>query len=163
MEITGRCIVAPGDFQFVANTISIGIIQAVAVAIEQRIRVFACGQFFRTVARLLEINEYTVVARWGAVLEELDVHRARQIAVGRDLGQQHAEIVSGNAVCIPVEDEPAATDGVIDEQVISVFERIAPHIVRVVDGVDVAFAVTRRFCETNRDVRIKRSTWEKGK
>ena len=66
----------------------------------------------------------------------------------------------GNVVGVAVENEPAPTDFIIDCQVTTVFKKVAPRIVGVVDGVDVAFSCTGRFGQADGDVGVKRGTRE---
>ena len=76
--------------------------------------------------------------------------------------EEHLLVVTCHPVGVSVEDEPPTADGVIDEEVLSVFESIAPWVEGGFNGVDVSFTSTCCFREANGNVRVVRSFREEG-
>ena len=76
--------------------------------------------------------------------------------------EEYLLVVTGYAVGVSVEDEPSTTDGVIDEEVLSVFEAASPRVDGRFNGVDVSFSCCSFFCEADGDIRVISGFWEEG-
>ena len=76
--------------------------------------------------------------------------------------KEYLLVVTGHTVGVSVEDEPSTSDGVIDEEVLSVFEVGAPRVDRRFNGVDVSFSCCGFFCKADGDVRVIGGFGEEG-
>ena len=78
------------------------------------------------------------------------------------MSKEYLLVVTGHTVGVSVEDEPSTSDGVIDEEVLSVFEVGAPRVDRRFNGVDVSFSCCGFFCKADGDVRVVGGFGEEG-
>ena len=110
----------------VADLVGINIVEAVAITIEVGLRVGA-------VVGAAEVAGVVEGQGGGcghsARREVLDIERATNVAVGGQLGEQHASIRIGGSVGIPVVDEPQTADEVIDDEVAPTFEGSRPILI----------------------------------
>ena len=110
----------------VADLVGINIVEAVAITIEVGLRVGA-------VVGATEVAGVVEGQGGGcghsARREVLDIERATNVAVGGQLGEQHASIRIGGAVGISIVDEPQTADQIVDDQILSGLKRGGPILV----------------------------------
>ena len=110
----------------VANLVSIDIVEAVAITIEVGLRVGAVVGAAQIAGRVQRQG----CGRGGSARREvLDVDRAPDVAVGGQLGEQHASIRIGGAIGIAIVDEPQTADEVIDDHIPPGLKRGGPVLV----------------------------------
>ena len=148
------------DFELVADSVSVCVIEACTFAVVSFVGVFTRFRSAWRYACVLEVEEDAVVVVGVSVDEDLHIQRSREHAVGGDLSEEHLLVVSSYAVGVSVEDEPTASDGVIDGEVTTCFEVVAPWVEGRSDGVDVPFTSCCCLRQTDGYIRVVRCLWE---
>ncbi len=158
--VAGSCIVTSAHLKLVAYAISVGIAEAVAVAVVSIFwevaglrSAWCCTCFF-------DIEKDAVVVSYVSVKKDLYVKRSRERTVGCDLCEEHLFIISCYSVGVSVEDKPTTTNGVIDEKILSVFEVVSPRVSYRFNDVDVSFSCCCAFRQTNGNIGIVCRCWE---
>ena len=148
------------DFELVADSVAVCVIEARAFAVVSFVGVFTRLGSTWCYASVFEVEEDAVVVVRISVDEDLHVQRSGEHAVGGDLSEEYLLVVSSYAVGVSVEDEPTASDGVIDGEVTTCFEVVAPWVEGRSDGVDVSFTSCCCFRQANGYIRVVRCLWE---
>ena len=115
-------------FKLVAHAVTVCIVEAVAIAVVSSVWELTHFRSTRRYTCVLEVEEDAVVGVRVSVDEDLNVEGTREHAVGGDLCEEHLLVITGHTVGVSVEDEPSTADGVIDGEVSTSFEVVAPWV-----------------------------------
>ena len=165
---------APCDLVFITDAIGVGIVQAVAVAVEVvgggvgagfivnrgfRIEIARIG--IRTAEQRRVGTEVECVTEFIpsiAFNENLRVHLATEVASGRELTDEHFEVIAGHTIGVAIQCIPGSTDGVVDGDVASgkTTARVevgCPWVVRGLDRahIGLTYAGIRHTFQSDRD------------